>query len=269
MVACLDRIASSLGAPVSWGSRRLSLRLGDYRRVLLAALEVVEFPAALITVTPPGHAALAPDDVAFRFWNRGAARGWGRLDRRVKGRLRRQGLRVRPMARVAQRQGRGLDHLHLVVACEHDSDRAAIRAYVAHLKELAPEHGFGFVDDPFLARHPKGRDGRPNRALPKRTRVFESAAVAGRYLCRYLTESDQLAAMVSAGDHSFRALWVSPELTRVSGVTCRRLRRVRHAYFVRQALDQGSRPTLPVWWADLRERGWILHLLRPAALAAS
>lgn len=254
---------------MAWGSRRLSLRLGDYRRVLLSALDTVDHPVALITITPPGHEALPPSEDGFRLWNRRAAWNWAKLDRRAKGRLRRHGLRLRPLARVAQRQRRGLDHLHLVVALEHAGDRMALAAYVAHLKELGPERGFGWVDDPLIARHPKGRDGRPNRALPKRTRVFESASIAGRYLCRYLTESDQLASMIAAGDHSFRPLWVSPVLTQRSGVTVRRLRRVRHAYFVVRALDQGSRPTLPVWWGDLRERTAIRLLLRPRALAAS
>jgi hypothetical protein len=237
--------------------------------VLLAALGTVDHSVALVTITPPGDAALPPDVDGYRDWNRRAPWLWSRMDRRAKGRLRRQGLKLRPVARVAQRQRRGLDHLHLVVLLEHDRDRAALAAYVAHLKELAPLYRFGFVDDPLLARHPKGPDGRPNRSMPKRTRVFESAAIAGRYLCRYLTESNQLASMIEAGDHGFRALWVAPDLTQASGVNVRRLRRVRHAYFVVKALEQGSRPTLPVWWGDLRERVAVKALLRPAALAAS
>jgi hypothetical protein len=249
--------------------RRLALRLGDYRRVLLSAFALVDHRVALVTVTPPGNADLPPDVDGYRDWNRRAAWLWARMDRRAKGRLRRDGLTLRPLARVAQRQGRGLDHLHLVVLLEHEGDRAALRAYVAHLKELAPLYRFGFVDDPFLARHPKGPDGRPNRALPKRTRVYESASVAGRYLCRYLTESTQLRSMIEAADHSFRALWVAPSLTRASGVNVRRLRRARHAYWVLRAIHQHSRPTLPVWWGDLREKTEILRLLRPAALAAT
>jgi hypothetical protein len=100
--------------------------------------------------------------------------------------------------------------------------------------------------------------------------VYDSAAIAARYLTRYLTEDEgQLQALLNGRDYSWRPLWVSPALTTVSGVTCRRLRRVRHAYFVRRALDQGSRPTLPVWWGDLRERTIVLTLLRPRALAAA
>jgi hypothetical protein len=230
--------------------------------VLLAALSLVDHPVALVTITPPGDDALPPDVDGYRDWNRRSAWLFGRMDRRAKGRLRRQGLKLRPVARVAQRQRRGLDHLHLVVLLEHDADRAALAAYVAHLKELAPLYRFGFVDDPLHVR-------RNRRSGELHDMVFQSAAIAGRYLCRYLTESDQLASMISAGDHSFRPLWVSPQLTQASGVNVRRLRRVRHAYFVVKALEQGSRPTLPVWWGDLRERVAVKALLRPAALAAS
>jgi hypothetical protein len=92
--------------------------------------------------------------------------------------------------------------------------------------------------------------------------VFESASIAGRYLSRYLTGSEQSVALLESSDHSFRPLWVSPRLTQASGVNCRRLRRVRHAFFVVAALDQGSRPRLPVWWREMPERMRVLGLLR-------
>lgn len=156
------------------------------------------------------------------------------------------------LARVAQRQKRGLDHLHLVFRCDGASDRRAIAVYVAHLKELHHEYVFGFVDDPFQKRGGAGR-----------TMVFEDASIAGRYLTRYLTESPQLVSLLDATDASFRPLWVSPKLTQVSKVTCTRLRRVRHAWHVFGSLEQGSRPTLPAWWGDLSERIIIRSLLSP------
>jgi hypothetical protein len=116
-------------------------------------------------------------------------------------------------------------------------------------------------------RHPKGADGKPNRSLPKRDQVYESSVIAARYLCGYLTESSQLRSMLAAGDHSFRPLWVAPRLSQASGVNCRRLRRVRHAWHVTAALAQGSRPTLPVWWRDRKERLAVLALIRSPALA--
>lgn len=240
--------------------RQHSLRLGDYRRVALAAMEHVDHAVALLTITPPGHADLAPDPELFAAWNRTAAARWSLLDRRVKGYMRRQGLKVRPLLRIAQRQRRGLDHLHLVLAAE-PRDRLAIAAYVRLLKELGPEHGFGFVDDPYKRR-------RSPRTGKLQTMVFDDPRIAARYLVgRYLVESPQLEALVAGADHSFRPLWVTPTLTKLSGCTVRRLRRVRHAYFVTAALDQGSRPTLPKWWDNLGERVHVLRLLRPRALA--
>lgn len=226
----------------------------------LAAMEHVHHPVALLTVTPPGNAALDP--AGYDEWNRTSAARWAQLDRRVKGRMRRQGERVRPLLRIAQRQRRGLDHLHLVVALEDDSDRAGLAVYVGLLKQLGAEHGFGFVDDPFKRR-------RSPTTGKVQDMVFADPRIAARYLVgRYLIESPQLAALLD-GSHSFRALWVAPALSLRSGVTVRRLRRVRHAYFVTAALDQGSRPTMPRWWADIGERRWVLSLLRPRVLAAA
>jgi hypothetical protein len=236
---------------------RHRLRLGDYRRVLLSALDLQATPVALVTITPPGDDALPPDAAAYSLWNRTAARKWKRLDARCKGRMRRAGQPTPVLlARVAQRQKRGLDHLHMVFRCDGLTDRRAIAIYVGHLKELHREYVFGFVDDPFKKRGDTGR-----------TMVFEDAAIAGRYLTRYLTESPQLVSLLDARDASFRPLWVTPKLTMLSKVTMTRLRRVRHGYHVFGSLEQGSRPRLPVWWSDLSERIIIRSLLSPRVAA--
>jgi hypothetical protein len=241
----------------------LSIRLGDYRRVLMAGMEVVSEPVALLTVSPPGNEALSANHDSYVAWNRSAAKRWGKLDRRVKARLRREGLRVVPLLRVAQRQRRGVDHLHVGLRAAPGDERAN-RRYAELLKEHAADFHFGFVDDPYRQRYPKGSGGKPDRSKPRRDMIFRDPAIVGRYLVRYLSDSGQLQAMVSARDHSFRPIWLAPAITQASGVNCRRLRRVRHAYWIRKALDQGSRPTLPVWWADLRERTSVLLLLRPS-----
>ncbi len=229
----------------------------------MAALEVVDDPVALLTITGPGWDELQRDPSAIKEWNRTAAERFRRLDRTAKSRLRVRGLKVRPLARIAQRQRRGVDHLHIALADARGNEEAN-RAYHAALLELAPRFGFGFSDDPYRKVHPKLPNGRPNRSRPKRDRIFEDPAVAGRYLSRYLADdSGQLAAMLEQGDHSFRPLWVAPELTQASGVNCRRLRRVRHAHFVLAAVAQGSRPSLPIWWRDLGERMAVIRLVRP------
>lgn len=239
--------------------RRLSIRLGDYRRCLLAATATLENPVALVTVTGPGWDELENSPDAIREWNRTAAARWARLDRAAKSRLRKHGVRVTPLFRIAQRQTRGVDHVHLGL----DDDQAAVERYVSVLSELAPRYGFGFIDNPYRERHPRGPDGRPNRSKPKRDMVFREPAIVGRYLVRYLSESNQLQAMLDAGDYSFRPMWISPTLTDRSKVTCRRLRRLRHAWFVVQARAQGSIPSYPAWWHDFTERAAVLALLRP------
>lgn len=242
-------------------SHRLSLRLGDYRRVLISALEALARPVALITITAPGD-EWGWDDHRRASWNRSFSRRWKRLDSRAKGRCRRGGHRLRLVARVAQRQRRGLDHLHLVVVCETPADRAAIAAYVHELKQLGSEYAFGFVDDPFHLRRHK-TTGKPYNM------VYDESARAAYYLTRYLSESSQIVQLINAPDASLRPLWVAHELTQASGVNCRRLRRVRHAYWVVRAIKQGSRPTVPVWWSDLMERHRVISLLGPRALAAT
>lgn len=244
------------------GSRLCLLRVGDYRRVLLAASECVGEPVALVTVTAPGSSVLDSPG-ALRRWNRTASRRWRELhDRAARRACRETGRRPRVLFAVSQRQSRGADHRHVALAAGAWRRRAN-EVYVQALRELGPQYGFGYVDDPYRPRHPRGRDGRPNRALPRRTMVFAAAAVAGRYLTRYLV-GGQLERMVRAGDHSWRPLWVAPELTRRSGVTVRRLRRVRHAWRVVQALSQGSRPRMPVWWGSIQERYLVLRLVRTA-----
>lgn len=248
--------------------RRLSLRLGDYRRVLLAALGLVEYPVAVVTVTAPGwdeydpvHGLPQHETSEHKRWNCTAAIRWSRLDRRVKSQLRREGHRVELLARVAQRQKRGLDHLHLVLGLQDYAAVASTQRYVALLKESGAEYGFGFIDDPWR-----------KRGQFKHSMVIGHGLVAAAYLTKYLTdggESSQLVQLVNSADASWRALWVSPNLTRRSLVTCRRLRRVRHAWWVRAALDQGSRPTLPIWWRDLAERMRVMSLLGPQGLAAT
>jgi hypothetical protein len=228
--------------------------------VLLAAADSFAGPVALVTLTAPGSSVVHSADEARR-WNRSLGRRARALhDAASRRALRETGCRPMLLWRIAQRQRRGLDHLHVGLAA-WPWCRRANEAYVRALRELGPRHGFGWVDDPYRLRHPRGRDGRPNRSLPRRRMVLESA-VAGRYLVRYLTESSQFTRLVTGADRSVRPLWVSAALMRASGVTMRRLRRVRHAFRVLEALRVGSRPRMPVWWVDVGERWAVLQLVR-------
>ena len=58
------------------------------------------------------------------------------------------------LARVWERQRRGVVHAHLVLGCGTDTHRNAARAYLARLHELAPRHGFGFAHSRASLREP-------------------------------------------------------------------------------------------------------------------
>jgi hypothetical protein len=239
--------------------------------VLVSALERVSGPVALITYTAPGenfHGVPARNAIWQREWNSSMPRRRKRLHAAITNALARAGHQRLPvLAWVVQRQSRGLDHMHLVVSAATALERAAIAAYVVEYRRLTEHdwrcnggrrYGFGFIDDPFLERGPKSRN-----------MIFGEASRAGHYLSRYLVEGAQIALRTADQAVKGRVLWVSPVLMRKSGVTMARLRRVRHAWWVVRALEQGSYPTMPQWWGNMRERRAVIALLRPAALAAT
>lgn len=239
------------------------VRVRDQRRVLVSALEEVNAPVALVTYTAPGenyHRVDARSATWQRWWNRSLAKRRKRLDNAIRGRLKRSGITPPVvLAWVVQRQGRGLDHMHVIFLCATDQHRRAIAAYVDQYRALTEHdwhhyHGrrycFGFIDDPFRKRS----NGH--------SMVFLEATRLGHYLAGYLLESAQLTRRMAADDKSGRTMWVSPTLLRQSGVTMLRCRRVRHAWHVTKAIDQGSRPRLPKWWPEIGERMAVLRMLR-------
>ena len=80
-------------------------------------------------------------------FNRRAGKWWGELPRAAKTRADREtGRKGRLLARVWEKQARGLAHLHGVLSVESPGDVARAKAYLTALREMAPRHGFGFVD---------------------------------------------------------------------------------------------------------------------------
>ena len=201
---------------------------GDWRKVFLANLELVE-AVALVTVTAPGEAEGLPFDrsrcrhgpdvacsgklgcrvleAAARAWNRSAEKRWAQLHRAAAERARRRvgpGLIV--VAKSWERQQRGVDHLHLVVPYRF-ADRRRIEAYVRALKELAPRYGFGFVD----LQRPRDRGSN-----------YRAAAYIGKYVSKATFE--QLA------PYARRPFYVAQRLTQRTGCTIRRLRLKRYLF---------------------------------------
>lgn len=238
---------------------------GDIARLLRENLSVLRGAVALVTVTAPGVVETCPccgQRVSERLgsrreveaWNRGAARSWRRLNAYLRRRMWvLYGVPPpRTVARVAQRQERGADHLHLVMLARTPDERERIRLWVELYRSCHVRYGLGFVDDPFRPR----KNGR--------SMVFERAEVAGAYLGRYLA-GGQLERLLVAGDRSWRPYWVSPVLMARSGWSLARCRWVRQGWRIvsgvwgRRTWYGGMR--YPAWWYDPEHRRWVLAVL--------
>jgi hypothetical protein len=224
---------------------------GDMARVLRESLKCVRGPVRLVTVTQPGQ-----------FDNPTAARRWRMLNGRLRVELERaHGLRPpRIVARVAQRQRRGADHLHCVYLARTSDERERMERWVECYREAAERYGLGFVDNPFRLR--RGRDGE------LRDMVFYRAEIAGAYLGRYLT-GGQLERFLSAVDRSWQPLWVSPTLLQQSGWSLERCHWIGQAWHVQRGTWRGSRgpfgglsTRLPSWWFRPDDQAWVLAIVR-------
>ena len=227
---------------------------GDWRKVILAALELVE-RVALITVTAPGadlglpfdpaHCQHGPDEPcsgkrgcrvleeAARAWNRSAERRWAALHRAAAERARRRaGPGPIVLVKAWERQKRGVDHLHIVVPYRF-AERRRIEAYVQALKALAPKYCFGFVD----LQRPLERGSN-----------YRAAGYVGKYVSK--------ATMEGLGPYARRPFFVAQRLTQATGWTIRRLRLKRYLFrcWGCDPLAPGDRPQLlDVYFALTRE----------------
>lgn len=241
---------------------------GDVARVVRESMRQVRGPVALTAVTAPSGRGMSSAEVEA--WNASASRRWRALNARLRVEMWRR-WQLRPpqaLVRVAQRQARGMDHLHVLWGMASVDSRERIRRYVELYREHCEEYGFGYIDDPLMERHPKLPNGRPDVRRPKRNMVFSSAPRAGSYVGRYVS-GGQLERYLDASDRSWRPMWVHPALTEMSGWTLERCHWVRQAWHVRngtwgvQLLSRQARlmahlPTrLPSWWHRAGQRAWV------------
>src|SRR5581483_625692 len=236
----------------SWSRRRRRQNVGDVARVIREALRgLVRGRVALGTVTAPGGTF---DTLEAAAWNVGAAGEWRKLRDRIKREmLRRHGLRPPVvLVRVAQRQARGLDHLHLCWWLHGPEHELRIRTWVALYREYATDYGFGFVDDPFHVR--RLRNGRMSNM------VFEDAATAGYYLGNYLA-GGQLERLMAAEDRSWSPVWISPALRARTGWSLGRCQWIRQAWHIAHgswaSVTWYGSPRYPAWFEDDELRAWV------------
>jgi hypothetical protein len=120
------------------GSR---LYAGDVARVIRESMRQIHGSVALTAVTAPSDRDMSAADVAA--WNRSASERWRAMGARLRTELqRRHGLRPpNTLVRVAQRQARGLDHLHILWGMASPDARERIARWVELYREFHEEYG--------------------------------------------------------------------------------------------------------------------------------
>jgi hypothetical protein len=213
-----------------------SLWAGDQRRKLFENLGAYDGECVILAVTAPGaddlpwdekhcerlgdhkHSGLLGcrvDRRAARAWNESLSDRWRRLNRRTYQAVRRHGVRSRLLARVVERQHRGVLHVHPVLGVRTPAERHAAQLYARYLSEFAPQYGFGFTERKLASRSGK-----------RVAAYLSSYFVTGKKGKLSLQES------VIAADMPRSIIHVSTELTQKTGVTMRELRFRRFVWFV-------------------------------------
>jgi hypothetical protein len=237
----------SCGRPIPEGVSRCSVRTcpefapiwaRDTRRRLLENLRTVPY-AVMFTVTAPGSdvypfdpelclrrpvhrcsgsigCRVNPD--AARDFNHRAGKWWSELHRAAKLRAdRATGHKGRILARVWEKQKRGLAHVHGVLAAGSADELRWAREYVTALREMAPQYGFGFVD----GWHKVGRKLWPGE---------QAGAYLSSYFVRGRGRKAPITENVVAGDLPKFVVLVGRHLSSMTGCTMRNLRLARRVW---------------------------------------
>jgi hypothetical protein len=229
----------------------------DTRRRLLENLKIVPL-AVMFSVTAPG-ADLYPfdpsfcshrpgngcsgtlgcrvnPDMAFAF-NQKVGGWWTELHRAAKVRAdRATGHKGKLLARVWEKQRRGLAHVHGVIAVSTPAECAWAKSYVMALTEMAPRYGFGFVD----GWHKVGRKFWPG---------VQAAAYLSSYFAGGRGRKMAITANVLAGDLPRLVVFIGRDLTAQTGCTMRSLRNARKLWASREGLISPPSFSLKDWLA--------------------
>ena len=184
-----------------------------------------------------GRLGCRVDPDAAEAFNKVAGKWWSELHRAAKVRAdRATDHKGRILARVWEKQKRGLAHVHGVVSVGTPGELAWSEAYVDALRALAPRYGFGFVD-----------------GWQKIGRRFWQGGRAGAYLSSYLVGGKRtkcaITETVKARDLPRLVVFVSRTLTGRTGCTMRSLRNARRIWAAREGLIEKPEVTYEEWLA--------------------
>jgi hypothetical protein len=170
-------------------------------------------------------------------FNQHAGAWWSQLHRAAKVRAdRRTGLRGKLLARVWEKQRRGLAHVHGVVAVGTLEECAWAKEYITALRDLSSRYGFGFVD----GWHRIGRKFWPGT---------QAAAYLSGYFAGGRGRKMAITDNVLAGDLPRLVVFIGRELTRRTGCTMRNLRNARRLWASREGLIEPPRFAYQEWLA--------------------
>jgi hypothetical protein len=271
---CKARYCPRCGTP--WGRDQRTRLSGNLAAKVLEQADYGR-TVTMISITPPGADVLPCsaatcgdkgeheqrgkrgcriDPEASRRWHESLPYRWSRLRDACRRRLKRAGLDCPTLAQVWEMQTRGAAHAHLVVPFATDEEKHAAQLLARALDELGPRWGFGFVDEG--ARNEAG-----DREL-----VEWKGHDAAFYLAGYLIGGNngrkpalrEAVRNAAAGGYFPKLpttlVWVRPALTRITGLTMRNLRRVRHVLAAAKGLCPAPR------WRDQAEYLAIRQLVR-------
>jgi hypothetical protein len=200
---------------------------------------------ALSAVTPPGQDELPYDESycadlglhvhgkrygcridedALAQWSSDISKRWKRLHNAARNATKREAGRMLPLlTRVWEPQARGAAHVHPVFALANTDDARIAFLYFEQLARLAPSHGFGFVGM---------KEGSSAQIL--------SGDRAAAYLSSYFVRGSKEKATLQENARNpympHLLIWVSAKVTKVTGITMRILRRLRHLWAIRNGL---------------------------------
>lgn len=234
---CMKRSCASCG----------HLWLGDTRVKVIAAASKLSGAVALVTVTGPGQDVIPwgpergkADPEAARRWNELAPWNWSRLHKAAQARAARaRGRAGRPvdlLIKVWEYQKRGVLHLHLVVPAGTGEEVKNAEAYVTALHELSSAYGFGFVD---RGKLPKSGPRQSARRLAPVAPWRAAAYVAGYVVSTGAGKPGVMEVAQRQGVPG-AVVYVSPTLTKQSGVTIRSLRARRRIATMFPGADQSA-----------------------------
>ncbi len=212
------------------------------RAVLPFATDLCGHPADGSACTGPKGCVVRP--IQAEEWNREVYAKWQRALRRARLYAKRHGIRVtdlKVLAYVPECE-RGVIHLHVVIGWKGTVRPGEVRWFLSRLKREAVREGFGRQ---FKATKP----------------THGGSAQVASYLAKYLTKGGMEALKVVPP--RVQPVFVSPVLTRRTGITMRFLRLARRAWHVWGPRDYADLVKFFAWAASYGVDPFTWRRLRP------